>query len=82
MPHCTFGAALKSKNLSLTKEAPLTGLAEFGPVRRGETPAVHIMFCRNTTKTPVRNLIFFEVSWLAGDVRPSQPSLFMADVTK
>jgi hypothetical protein len=63
---------------ALTKEAPLTGLAEFGPVLRGETPAIHFMFWRNTTKTPVRNLIFFEVSWLAAmcDHR-SHPSLFI-----
>ena len=77
---CTFGAAPGSKNLQLTEKAPLAGGCNLG--RRDATKRQLFMSCSGAIrrKIPVRHLIlfkFFEISWLAGDVRLSRsPPLY------
>jgi hypothetical protein len=70
---------LGSKNLSLTKKAPLAGAAAIwaGATRRNASYSRHVL--AQYDEKFLRGILFnfFEVSWLADDVRPSQPSLFI-----
>jgi hypothetical protein len=72
------------KNPSLAKKAPLAGVAAIwaGAARRNASHSRHVL-AQYDEKFPCDILFnFFEVSWLVDDVRPSQPSLFLVDVTK